>query len=224
MQSLQEPGGAAQPSASKSSSFAFSRAGLAVTPGAQSCPEEAEAARRASVHPLGFFAAEGARQLCHVEGECSGLPSADPVVAAVMLQMYAVQVSGRAACLFCGNGLQTVWSRILLCNLYSILQGLNCQGVIHLADVRMLDGAPKTPWRLRDYDPSPQLQPAAKRARHEGPFAQQAQPNLAALDASLDTAAAAALVPPGDEEMPVQEMPPAGPMGFEQGDDDYDDE
>ena len=92
MQSLQEPDGAAQPSASKSSSFAFSRAGLAVTPGAQSCPEEAEAARRASVHPLGFFAAEGARQLCHVEGECSGLPSAEPVVAAVMLQMYAVQI------------------------------------------------------------------------------------------------------------------------------------
>ena len=122
--------------------------------------------------------------------------------------------------------MQTVWSRILLCEFYSIQQGLKGLGVIPLADVRMLDGAPKTPWRLRDYDPSPQLQPVAKWARHEGPFAQQAQPNLAALDASLDTAAAAALVPPGDEEMPVQEMPPAGPAGFEQGgaDDDYDDE
>ena len=32
----------------------------------------------------------------------------------------------------------------------------------------MLDGAPKTPWRLRDYDPSPQLQPAPKRARRAG--------------------------------------------------------
>ena len=101
-----------------------------------------------------------------------------------------------------------------------------CLGVVYLADVRMLDGAPKTPWRLRDYDPSPQLQPAAKRARHESPFAQQAQPDLAALDASLDPAAAAGLVSPGDGEMPVQEMPPAEPMAFEQGgaDDDYDDE
>lgn len=58
-----------QPSASQSSSFAFSRAGLAVKPGVQSCPEEPEAAQNAHVHPLGFFAAEGARQLCHVEGD-----------------------------------------------------------------------------------------------------------------------------------------------------------
>ena len=99
-----------------------------------------------------------------------------------------------------------------------------CLGVTHLADVRMLDGAPKTPWRLRDYDPSPQLQPAAKRARHEGPFAQQVQPNLAARAASLDPAATAALVSPG--EMAVHDMLPAEPMAFEQGgaDDDYDDE
>ena len=41
------------------------------------------------------------------------------------------------------------------------------------ADVRMLDGAPKTPWRLRDYDPSPQLQPAPKRARYTGTAAPQ---------------------------------------------------
>lgn len=94
MRSLQEPDGAAQPSASNSSSFAFSRAGLAVTPGSQSCPEEAEAARRASVHPLGFFAAEGARQLCHIGGECTGLPTAEPIVPAVMLRWHALQILG----------------------------------------------------------------------------------------------------------------------------------
>jgi hypothetical protein len=88
----------------------------------------------------------------------------------------------------------------------------------------MLDGAPKTPWRLRDYDPSPQLQPFAKRARHESPSARQAQPNLAPLDASLDTAAA--LAPPGDGGMPDQEMTSADLMNFEQdgADNDYDDE
>ena len=111
MQSLQEPDGAAQPSASTSSSFAFSRAGLAVTPGAQSCPEEAEAAQRASMHPLGFFAAEGVRQLCHIRGECTGLPSAEPVVPAVMLQMHVIQLLGaqhaypvEMACIESGGG------------------------------------------------------------------------------------------------------------------------
>ena len=64
---VQDPGTGAQPSASQSSSFAFSRAGL--TPGVHNCPEEPEAGRNARVHPLGFFAAEGARQLCHVEGK-----------------------------------------------------------------------------------------------------------------------------------------------------------
>ncbi len=62
-----------QPGGSQSSSFAFSRAGLALAPGVQSCPEEAQAAR--NVDPLGFFAAEGARQLCQVEGESSLLQS-----------------------------------------------------------------------------------------------------------------------------------------------------
>ena len=63
---LQDPGAGAQLSASQSGSFAFSRADL--TPGVHSCPEEPEAGRNAHVHPLGFFAAEGARQLCQVEG------------------------------------------------------------------------------------------------------------------------------------------------------------
>lgn len=57
-----------QPGVSQSSSFAFSRAGLPLTPGLHSSAEEAEAAKNAHVHPLGFFAAEGARQLCQVEG------------------------------------------------------------------------------------------------------------------------------------------------------------
>ena len=76
-----------QPSASKSSSFAFSRAGLALTPGVHSCPEEAQAAR--SVHPLGFFAAEGARQLCQVEGEVSVLQS-------VHSQLFWCKAPGKA--------------------------------------------------------------------------------------------------------------------------------
>ena len=63
---MQEPAGAAQPSVSQSNSFAFSRAGFAATPGVQSCPEDDQAAR---MHPLGFFAAEGARQLCYIEGD-----------------------------------------------------------------------------------------------------------------------------------------------------------
>lgn len=66
---IQGPRAEVRLSASQSSSFAFSRAGLALSPGVNSCPEEAEAARNANVHPLGFFAAEGARQLCQVEGE-----------------------------------------------------------------------------------------------------------------------------------------------------------
>ena len=63
---VQVPAGGAQPSVSQSNSFAFSRAGFAATPGVQSCPEDDQAAR---MHPLGFFAAEGARQLCHIEGD-----------------------------------------------------------------------------------------------------------------------------------------------------------
>ena len=47
----------------------------------------------------------------------------------------------------------------------------------------MLDGAPKTPWRLRDYDPSPQLQPAPKRARRAGAAAP--QPPLAQAPEAL---------------------------------------
>ena len=72
---VQEPGAGAQPGACESSSFAFSRAGLALTPGVHSSAAEAEAAQNAHVHPLGFFAAEGARQLCQVEGGSPRLPA-----------------------------------------------------------------------------------------------------------------------------------------------------
>ena len=44
-------------------------------PGVQSCPEDDQAAR---MHPLGFFAAEGARQLCHAEGTAHSVLAADP--------------------------------------------------------------------------------------------------------------------------------------------------
>jgi len=90
-----------QPSTSQPSSFAFSQAGLAVKPGMQSCPEEPEAAQNASVHPLGFFAAEGARQLCHVEGdpflcaqlqdpECASMGYSALRTAAVKTQWYSI--------------------------------------------------------------------------------------------------------------------------------------
>jgi hypothetical protein len=117
MQSPQEPEGAAQPSTSKSSSFAFSRAGLAMTSGAQSCPEEAEAAQRASVHPLGFFAAEGAQQLCNVEGERTGLLSAESVVGCCHAsEACSIGFIG-AACLSSKAGMKAVWSRTVVCDM-----------------------------------------------------------------------------------------------------------
>ena len=56
-------------------------------------------------------------------------------------------------------------------------------------DVRMLDGAPKTPWRLRDYDSSPELLQRPKRQRYSLPSSLQppAQlPKVAAAAADQD--------------------------------------
>lgn len=224
---LQGSNTTAKASGSKSSSFAFSRAGLAVTPGVESCPEDAQAAH---VHPLGFFAPEGVRQLCHVEGErpamCQHLPSLicwlGPSLAGHGPRGWFAAISWIMKSLLGSAqivaGVITGASR-LICQAYefsqpgstrvgdtlcsSIFDAMKCH-----ADVRMLDGAPKTPWRLRDYDPSPQMQPAPKRARHSAaapsglqPAAQ--EPPLAAFEPSPGpgASAAAAPVPAGDEQM-----------------------
>ena len=106
------------------------------------------------------------------------------------------------------------------------------------ADVRMLDGAPKTPWRLRDYDPSPQLQPAPKRARRAGAAAPQpplAQaPDHASSRQGLEAAAAVAQAlrnqPMAAEDTPAieagmqpEQEPNAGEAGEAGGGYDMDD-
>jgi len=50
----------------------------------------------------------------------------------------------------------------------------------------MLDGAPKTPWRLRDYDDSPQLLQPPKRQRYSVPSSMQPPAQVCILGVSCD--------------------------------------
>ena len=68
------------------------------------------------------------------------------------------------------------------------------------ADVRMLDGAPKTPWRLKDYDPSPELLQRPKRPRYSMPSSlQPPAPEVAPAEADREADGPAELAPVHDD-------------------------
>lgn len=92
----------------------------------------------------------------------------------------------------------------------------------------MLDGAPKTPWRLRDYNPSPELLQRPKRPRKSVPsglLPPKSEIDLAA-DAAGQEAGKSATVAPDDD---IRAEPSAEATQHEQDDDgghvgDYDDD
>ena len=70
----------------------------------------------------------------------------------------------------------------------------------------MLDGAPRTPWRLRDYDPSPELLQRPKRPRYSLPSSLQPpaqEPRLAAQQQAAESAEVA--TPQDDGPEPAAE-------------------
>ena len=96
------------------------------------------------------------------------------------------------------------------------------------ADLRMLDGAPKTPWRLRDYDPSPELLQRPKRQRHTVPSSlqpQAAEPEAANAEADREADGAAKLAPAQTDgpEPAVELAQPEQDADMGLGD-DYDDD
>ncbi len=65
----------------------------------------------------------------------------------------------------------------------------------------MLDGAPKTPWRLKDYDPSPELLQRPKRPRYSMPSSlQPPAPEVAPAEADGEADGAAELAPAQNDE------------------------